>query len=202
MDSISDLPPEDARLFTHMGHFLFWYSAVELAITDLIAKAIGFEDRDKLELLVSGMDARRKCQCLRGASGYMEIGPKLKSRLKYFEDSIIKLRNKFVHRVAILPAGSSTLMFGTSATISKIHTSRETSAKDSISVEDLFGKARWLNWFAADLAKALGESALTGRLEIVDPRTSLPPEPHQQTHREAQNHNQRQKPIRNGQETF
>lgn len=108
----------------------------------------------------------------------MEIGPNLKNRLKYFEKSIIKLRNKFAHRVAILPAGSSTLMFGTSATLSKIHTSREASPEDAIRVEDLFEKARWLNWFAADLAKALNDSALT-RLEIVEPRTSLPHEAHQ-----------------------
>jgi hypothetical protein len=49
-----------------------------MGISHLLAKALGLDTAfDKFEILVSGMDARMKCERLRKASKFMETGPNL-----------------------------------------------------------------------------------------------------------------------------
>jgi hypothetical protein len=174
MRSISDLDPSDVKLFTHVGHFMFWYSAVEVGVTNLLAKALGYTDLDRFEVVTSGMDAQVKSSRLRAdASKYMEVGRNLEARLKHFEGTFIPLRNKFAHRVPILEENGSRIRFAGSVEI----IAQSKKAADQISTDDVFQKAEWLNWFASELAHALNHSALTGKLEIARPKTHLPRAP-------------------------
>jgi hypothetical protein len=171
MRSFSDLDPNDVKLFTHIGHFLHWFTAAELGITNLLARALDYTHFDKFEVLASRMDARFKCTRLRiDASKFMEIGPNLDARLKHFENVFIPMRNNFAHRLPILEAGGSKIRFSGSVDVG----TPPKKAADQISVNELFEQAEWLNWFASELSMALNGSALTGKLEIIHPRTRLP----------------------------
>jgi hypothetical protein len=173
MRSISDLTENDVRLFTQIGHFQFWFSAAEMGISHLLAKALGLDAAfDKFEIIVGRMDAPRKCERLRKAAMFMEIGPNLLARLRHFEKKIIPIRNKLSHRVPVLRPDSETIYFATTANLQEIPQWKEGDQEDAITCGSLFGYAEWLNWFADDLIGAQNHSALTGKLEIDVPRST------------------------------
>jgi hypothetical protein len=170
-------------------------------ISHLLAKALGLDTAfDKFEILVSGMDARVKCERLRKASKFMEAGPNLKARLLHFENKIIPIRNKFSHRVPALRSGSQTIHFVTTANLQEIPQRKEEEQEEAITYDSLFEHAEWLNWFAQELARALDHSALTGKLEIDHPKTTVP-QAQNQSHQPKASHTIRGKPRRTRRET-
>ncbi len=171
MRSITDLPKEDAELFTRIGHFLFWYSAVELCITDLLVRCLGYDnDRPRIEILIYGMDSRTKCERLKKAGKIgMPLGPNLLSRVTHFQEKYIPLRNKFSHRV---PHG----MVDRIAFSQTVFAQPSEANKEEILYADLFEKTEWLNWLAHDLVRASSPTNRTGTLEIVHPRSKEPKE--------------------------
>jgi hypothetical protein len=52
----------DCVLYTHIGYFMSWFSAIELHITFWLAVTTGVPSANSFDLLARGMDARIKLE--------------------------------------------------------------------------------------------------------------------------------------------
>jgi hypothetical protein len=162
---------------THIGYFLMWYGAAEVGITTMLALVLDFRNFEKLEFIVRGMDARVKCERLRQASKkYMALGPEIEVRLRYFEKTIVPLRNKIAHSWPYLDETSGHVLFG-SVGIPDEGTAKFAAMKAiSIHLDDLFDAAAWVHLFAQDVHDAIRSAIRGGALEVANPQSDRPKE--------------------------
>src|SRR5262245_40995008 len=91
--------PSDHALHVHIGYFVVWYSKAELGLTYLLALVCRISDFEAFELLVRGMDAGNKVRRLRDIckKRRLIIPEAFAGRLKYFQRTIVKTRNRVAH---------------------------------------------------------------------------------------------------------
>jgi hypothetical protein len=170
---------QPAKLALHTGYFIMWFGAREGVITQMLAHVLGFFDQaQRLEFVVRGLDARSKCERLRQAAKFLKpLGPNLDSRLLYFLEKIVPLRNRIAHTWMVLE-DDGRIHF---TSIGKIHDvifkgdPTIPSAPDNIHLDDFFDRGAWLHAFSVDLLNAMEASALHDKaLEIDDPHSPAP----------------------------
>jgi hypothetical protein len=173
------------NLVWHLGLYQLWFGIVELHITYLLLQALGYQDFEKFDLLVRGMDARVKVERLRrAAKAYKPMGPTLKKLLVHFETQHIPLRNRIAHSWPMLD-DSDLIHFGTMGAMpsdqfkSNISVRPSALKPPSIHIDDFLHEALWLNTFASDLVAALNQSLDGGELEVASPTSDLPTAPPQ-----------------------
>jgi hypothetical protein len=164
--------------YGHVGHFICWFGVVELHLTAILARALSFQDLERFDYLVRGMDAKTKIERLFGSSGYYcQLGPNLCERLERFKSVSSSIRNTIVHSWPhfendVLHLGSIGSLPPTARFWRKTKTPAPT-----IKLSDLFVEAFWLRDLAHDLEWVLTQPA-SETLEIIEPRSGLPPEGH------------------------
>jgi hypothetical protein len=88
-----------------VGYYLYMYGLIELIIGTFLAHVLGFDrDNEKLDLLISGLDARGKISRLieAGQRYNKPIGPNLTALLNDFGKRDVNLRNLMSHTYPIL----------------------------------------------------------------------------------------------------
>ena len=106
---------------------------------------------ERFELVARGMDIRVKCERMRAAIGInRKIGPNMEARLKAFEKTLIKMRNKMLHSWAVLDTEKKSIIH--LASMSKMPTSRI--KPPQVSSNELAFLSYWLFKFNSDLLDA------------------------------------------------
>lgn len=174
------LTGDDARLPLHLGNYLHWFGIAEVNITAILAFILNLTQREQLEYIVRGMDARVKCERLRQAArAYRPLGDNLKSSLSVFEQECIPLRNRVAHSWPFLDTKTDIIYFGTFGRFPGIADDGDWKFDPStrqIHIDDLFSQAMWLNSFSGHLLTALHRAIGGGPLEVDDPKSRLPQE--------------------------
>lgn len=169
---------DETEIYLHTGYFIHWFSAAELNITMLLARAVQSNDLDSFELLVKGMDARVKCERLRKACGSAtRIGPNLQIRLQYFENTMIPLRNKLTHSYVVGLLESDEFHFATLGKMPYAALGLEAAGPKPPSIKrlELFEQGLWLHAFSRDLIAIFPMGEKPG-FEIDNPQSPAPPE--------------------------
>lgn len=181
---------DDRNQYLHVGYFLTWYLSVELALTQLLAIAAGARDARIFDVLVSGMDARVKCERLRAISQLnLQLGRNLSDRLTFFERRMVKTRNRLSHNSLVVPEGSEKIYFVSISQFPKSAYGTQSAALDEaphMPLLDLFEQGYWLNHFSDDLAALPDPQPQSRILEIEKPRSPLPQAFYQALRRQEQ----------------
>jgi hypothetical protein len=175
------------------GYYLYWFASVEIVITHLLVHVLGYDgDPEKVDILVSGMDARVKCERLKRASDrYKPLGPNLSELLEHFADKHIDLRNLISHSRPEIetgyhrPNGEALIHF---STLGKVYNPSKLPirgrplgiAAPSRPLREIYERAEWLRLFYFPLLRVFRVAGDLAVLEI-DPATlsfpEAPPKP-------------------------
>lgn len=177
--------PIDQPLYLNVGHFICWYSAVEMALTMLLYGMINNHpggaklDPDMFHVLSMGMDVKVKTQRLRRAAKArgIEVPHELAWRLDHYNSKIVGVRNHIVHGTLHWPLNEDTLVAHHVGDIVPWGRDQDPDkVRRSYTIEglELYEHAIWLNVFAYDLA-AVGLALLEREtLEIESYGTTEP----------------------------
>jgi hypothetical protein len=173
----------DRDLCIDIGHFMIWYSAVELSFTNMLAFASGVADLDIFDSLCAGMDFKVKVERfhrIRRKRG--GVGPNLAARVRYMNDKCRPIRNRLAHAAMTLSEKQKgNYLASTLGTMpwDDIGQEQPPGIKHNPPViytpAQLLGWGAWLRAFCQDLAVALRRALETGEFEITDPLTPEPP---------------------------
>jgi hypothetical protein len=174
------LSTKDSDMYLLIGYFYSWFSAVELAITFMLAQLGGFHrDLEAFEVIASGLQPRQKIERLRQLAkrANCQIGPNFDYFLKELL-SVIDLRNQLSHSRLWVPKNPGHYQI---RTLSK----QEGKGARVIRALDLFAYGLWLHELAADLLDALRDQKSRPQiLQIENPRNPVgrasnpkPPQP-------------------------
>jgi hypothetical protein len=156
--------------YAYIGEFVCCFSSTENALALVLSNLLAAKSIDRFEIVVRGMDARVKCERLRAMVALDgSIGPNLEARLRVFERSIIKQRNKLAHNWLIIDPKAPD-------DIQMVQTYIGEHKPPSVSTKRHANLSYWLINFNVDLFKALRALLSTGIFETDHPLSSLRPE--------------------------
>lgn len=170
---------KDRHVYLYVGHFMLWFSAVEVGITLLLALATKSIDVKGFRHLARGMDARVKCERLRAACrDYKPMGDNLSTRLEFFEKTMVKTRNNLTHSVVLLPEPREKLYFASFGAFGTHDAPPDYDGDQAPHVPalEVFKQGLWLNLFDTDLRAVAHGEAQASILEIDHPRSPTPKE--------------------------
>jgi hypothetical protein len=160
----------ERRSYCAIGVFTAWFAACEDMLTYILAYLTDAGDTEKFHLVVSGMDARVKCERLRKAiRAYSDMDGNFKERLGFYEGRIIKTRNKLAHSLCTPLEREKRIYFNH---FSRTHL--DARKPDHINLEDLLCLCDWLAWYANDLQECARRVPETGKVRIDDPQSPPP----------------------------
>lgn len=181
----SDWDEKTAAISQATGFYLYWFGLVELAITMLLARILGFDkEYERFDLLVSGLDPRGKVERLKTAGKRYNkpIGKYLHEALEIFSKDERKLRNLMAHSWPILD-DNGTIHFGSLGAMPETVFGPAPTRPLAISpsqyrLVDIYDRALWLKKLFIEL---MSNGRVLSSLEAleVDPVTlGLPRVPH------------------------
>ena len=172
----------DNDMLTDVGYFLVWYSAAELAFTNLTAYICKINDLEMFDTLCRGMDFRVKIERFRRIRANRGgIGPNLDARLTYLAKSCRPLRNRLAHCAMI--SGNAPARGYLASTIGTLPFQEfgeefpegfRFDPPVRIMPQQLLGWGAWLAAFSNDLSATINHLTATGECEIVHPQSSVP----------------------------
>jgi hypothetical protein len=169
-----DWNDKTAAICQATGYYLYWFALVELTISALLAKVLGFdEEYEKIDLLISSaLDPRAKVIRLTQAGERYgkPIGETLNAALRAFTDDEGRLRNLMAHAWPVLDE-SGVIHFTTLGRMPKrlFGSSRTRSlalAPSAYSLKDIYRRARWLKALRGELVRLLRVASDLTELEV------------------------------------
>jgi hypothetical protein len=173
---------EDRDLFLHVGYFFTWYNNVEWKITNLMAVVMREQDFSAFDLLVRGMDGKKKVRRLIRLCKIKgrEIEQPLLDRLKHYETKICTLRDRLGHNALCRDEQKSRFYFMNFDRLPwkelgmDIPDGLSKQPPDHIDAMTLFQHGLWLNSFSDDLTEAVNRAIEDRPLGMKTPRSPLP----------------------------
>jgi hypothetical protein len=167
---IDRLTEFDQQAYCAVGIFTAWFACCEDMLTFILAFLTEASDAKKFRLVVSGMDARVKCERLRKAiKAYSEMDENFKVRLTFYEQTLIKLRNNIAHSMCTPIAAENRIYFNH---FSRTHLHDE--KPDHIDLDKLHYICDWLAWYANDLQECAQHVPSTKKVRIDTPQSPPP----------------------------
>ena len=102
---ITDWDEKTAAICQATGYYFYWSALVELAITALLARVLGFDkEYERIELLIPTLDPRGKVNRLKKAGKRYgkPIGKRLETASEFFTEDERRLRNLMAHSWPLL----------------------------------------------------------------------------------------------------
>lgn len=166
----------ESTLPAHIGYFLMWFGTAEVGITTLLALILKLGPMDRIEYLVRGMDARVKCERVREAAASLyPLGPNLDARLKYFQETIVPIRNGIAHSWTVMDAKTKIVSFRSAGKV--ISSAHNDPKVRRMTLDELMDYGIWVHAFGAEIFEVITGAVDEQPLEIVDPTTGLPTAP-------------------------